>query len=61
MDELSAWIAEHHLRQSETADVLMVPRNRVSDVVNRKTARFTMDSLVEMLSRIDRPVKLAIG
>ena len=61
MDELSAWIAEHHLKQAEAAEVLMVSRPRVSDVVNRKTAKFTIDTLVEMLSRIGRPVKLAIG
>ena len=29
----------------------MVSRPRVSDVVNKKTAEFTIDTLVEMLSR----------
>jgi hypothetical protein len=36
-------------------------RARVSDVVNRKTAKFSIDTLVEMLSRIGKPVKLAVG
>lgn len=61
MTELSAWIAEHRLKQSEAAEVLMVSRPRVSDVVNKKTAKFTIDALVEMLSRVGRPVRLAIG
>ena len=61
MTELSAWIAEHRLKQSEAAEVLMVSRPRVSDVVNKKTAKFTIDRLVEMLSRVGRPVRLAIG
>jgi phage-related protein/predicted XRE-type DNA-binding protein len=61
MDELSTWIAEHHLKQAEAAEILMVSRPRVSDVVNKKTAKFTIDTLVEMLSRIGKPVKLAIG
>jgi predicted XRE-type DNA-binding protein len=61
MEELSAWIADHHLRQAEAAVILMVSRPRVSDVVNKKTAKFTIDTLVEMLSRIGKPVKLAIG
>lgn len=61
MGELSAWIAEHHLKQAEAAQVLMVSRPRVSDVVNKKTTKFTIDALVEMLSRIGKPVKLAIG
>ena len=61
MAELSSWIAEHQLKQAEAATVLMVSRPRVSDVVNKKTAKFTIDTLVEMLSRVGRPVRLAIG
>jgi predicted XRE-type DNA-binding protein len=61
MDELSNWIAEHHLKQEEAAAILMVSRPRVSDVVNKKTAKFTIDTLVEMLSRVGKPVKLAVG
>ena len=61
MEELSSWIAEHHLKQAEAAQILMVSRPRISDVVNKKATKFTIDTLVEMLSRIGKPVKLAIG
>ena len=61
MEVLSSWITEHHLKQAEAAEILMVSRPRVSDVVNKKTAKFTIDTLVEMLSRVGKPVKLAIG
>ena len=61
MEELSVWIAKHHLKQAEAAEILMVSRPRVSDVVNKKTAKFTIDTLVEMLSRAGKPVKLAIS
>ena len=61
MDALSAWIAEHQLKQAEAAEILMVSRPRVSDLVNRKTAKFTINTLVEMLSRVGKPVRLAIG
>ena len=61
MEELSAWIAEHHLKQAQAAEILMVSRPRVSDVVNKKTDKFTIDTLVEMLSRVGKPVTLAIG
>lgn len=61
MEALSNWIAEHHLKQAEAAEILMVSRPRDSDVVNRKTAKFTIDTLVEMLSRIGKPVKLVVG
>jgi predicted XRE-type DNA-binding protein len=61
MTELSIWIEQHHLKQSEAAEILMVSRPRVSDVVNLKTTRFTIDTLVEMMSRIGKSVTLAIG
>lgn len=61
MEELSNWIEAHHLKQAEAAEILMVSRPRVSDVVNRKTAKFTLDTLVEMLSRIGKPVKMSVG
>lgn len=61
MAELADWIVQHHLRQADAANILMVSRPRVSDVVNRKTAKFTLDALVEMLSRIGKPVRLAVG
>lgn len=52
MTELSNWITEHQLRLVDAAQILMVSRPRVSDVVNQKTAKFTIDTLVEMLSRV---------
>ncbi len=60
MDEISSWIVKHHLKQAEAAEVLMVSRPRVSNVMNRKTAKFTIDTLVEMLGRVGKPVTLAI-
>ena len=61
MTELSTWIEQHHLKQSEAAEILMVSRPRVSDVVNKKTTRFTIDTLVEMMSRIGKTVTPAVG
>ncbi len=61
MTELATWIEQHHLKQAEAAKILMISRPRVSDVVNKKTTKFTLDSLIEMLSRIGRPIHLSIG
>jgi predicted XRE-type DNA-binding protein len=61
MSELADWIEQHQLKQAEAAKILMVSRPRVSDVVNKKTAKFTIDTLVEMLSRVGKQVRLAIG
>ena len=61
MEALSSWITQHELKPAEAAEILMVSRPRVSDVVNKKTAKFTIDTLVEMLSRVGKPVTLAIS
>jgi len=61
MTELAAWIERHGLKQADAALVLMVSRPRVSDVVNKKTTKFTIDTLVGMLSRIGKPVTLTVG
>ena len=61
MAEIAAWIQEHHLKQAQAAQILMVSRPRVSDVVNLKTSKFTIDTLVEMLTRAGKPVRLAVG
>ena len=61
MEELSKWILENHLKQAEASEILKVSRPRVSDVVNKKASKFTIDTLVDMLSRVGKPVKLAIS
>ncbi|MFZ2406223.1 MAG: XRE family transcriptional regulator [Methylobacter sp.] len=61
MDELSSWISTNHLKQAEAAEILMVSRPRVSDLVNKKASKFTIDALVNMLSRVGKSVRLAIG
>lgn len=61
MEELSKWIAENHLKQAEASEILKVSRPRVSDVVNKKISKFTIDSLVDMLSRVGKPVRIAIS
>lgn len=61
MSEIADWIVQHHLKQAEAAEILMVSRPRVSDVVNKKAAKFTIDTLVEMLSRVGKSVRLLVG
>ena len=61
MEELSKWIAENHLKQAEASEILKVSRPRVSDVVNKKISKFTIDALVDMLSRVGKPVRIAIS
>jgi predicted XRE-type DNA-binding protein len=61
MVEISNWMTEHQLKQADAAKILMVSRPRISDVVNQKTGKFTIDTLVDMLGRVGKPVRLSVG
>ncbi|CNI86387.1 Uncharacterized conserved small protein [Yersinia similis] len=49
------------MKQADVATVLHISRPRVSDVVNKKTSKFTIDSLVNMLNRIGKSVQVSVG
>lgn len=61
MQEISGWIDENQLKQAEAAVKLNISRPRVSDVVNQKTNKFTLDALVMMLVKLGKPVTLQVG
>lgn len=61
MTELAQWIVDNHLKQIEAAEILHVSRPRVSDLVNKKVNKFTFDTLLNMLNRVGKPVRLVIG
>jgi predicted XRE-type DNA-binding protein len=60
MNELVEWIEVEQLKQSEAAKLLGVTRPRISDVVNKKVFKFTIDALVDMLARAGKDVKLTV-
>ena len=60
MDEISAWMKQRKLTQAAAAEALKISRPRVSDVVNHKVEKFTLDSLVAMLSSIGKQVRLSV-
>ena len=60
MDTVARWIGELNLTQAEAAIVLKVTRPRVSDIVNRKVEKFTIDALVELVARTGRRVSIAV-
>ncbi|WP_039055768.1 XRE family transcriptional regulator [Enterobacter sp. Bisph1] len=61
MHEIAVWIAENHFKQEEAAAKLNISRPRVSDVVNQKTGKFTIDALVTMLAKLGKPVTVTVG
>ena len=61
IEELSKWILENHLKETDVSSVLKVSRPQVSDVINKKVSKFTIDALVDMLFRVGKPVRFAVG
>jgi predicted XRE-type DNA-binding protein len=60
MAEVAAWIRDSRLKQAEAAERLNVSRPRVSDVVNMKVSKFTVDTLIDMVQRIGKTVEIRI-
>ncbi|TAN51435.1 MAG: XRE family transcriptional regulator [Methylococcaceae bacterium] len=60
MTEISGWIAQKNLKQAEAAEILGISRPRVSDVIHKKSIKFTIDALVDMLTRTGKQVVLTV-
>ena len=60
MTELSLWIDENNLKQVQAAQILGVTRPRVSDVIHKKTVKFTIDALVDMLARTGKRIRFSV-
>jgi predicted XRE-type DNA-binding protein len=60
MSELAGWIEANKLKQVEAAEILGVTRPRVSDVINGKSIKFTIDALVDMLARVGKHVHFSV-
>jgi len=60
MAALSSWIESKNLKQVEAAEILGITRPRVSDVINKKAVKFTIDALVDMLARAGKHVQLSV-
>jgi predicted XRE-type DNA-binding protein len=60
MTEISEWIDEKKLKQADAAQILGITRPRVSDVIHKKSIKFTIDALVDMLARTGKQVMLSV-
>lgn len=60
MAEITGWIKIKGYKQVKVAQILRVSRPRVSDVVNQKTEKFTLDCLVGMMGSIGKKVRMII-
>ncbi|CNI02125.1 helix-turn-helix domain-containing protein [Yersinia pekkanenii] len=60
MTSIASWIKSEGIRQVDAATLLHVSRPKVSDVVNQKVEKFTLDSLISMAGNIGKKVILII-
>jgi len=59
MCQISEWIKEKQLKQKEASHLLHVIRPRISDIMRRKTNKFSI--LVDMLERIGKHVTVQVN
>lgn len=52
MDAIEAYIERENITQNVAAERLGVPRSRVSELVNGRISKFTIDKLVKMAARV---------
>ncbi len=57
---IGEWIEARKLTQVAASEILAVSRPRVSDLVNLKLERFSLDMLVGMLLRAGKKVELVV-
>lgn len=57
---ITQWMQSEQLTQVAASTILAVSRPRVSDLVNAKLGRFSLDMLVTMLLRTGRSVDLVV-
>ncbi|OOZ40271.1 hypothetical protein BOW53_08475 [Solemya pervernicosa gill symbiont] len=61
MVTITQWVNEHQLTQQQAAEQLEVSRPRVSDVVNGKIEKFTIDALVDMIEHTGQHVTMNVA
>ena len=61
MDRIEEYIERERITQEEAAKRLGVPRSRVSELVNGKISKFTIDKLVNMAARVGLTAKFTVS
>lgn len=61
MREIETEITKRKLTQAQAAEILVVSQPRVSSLIKGKNHLFTIDTLINMLDKLEKPVTVAIG
>ena len=60
MDAIKAYIDHENITQKEAAKRLGVPQSRVSELVNGRISKFTIDKLVNMAARVGLTTRITV-
>ena len=60
MCQISEWIKDENLKQEDASHLLNITRPRVSDVMRGKSAKFTIDALVDILEKAGKHVSVQV-
>ncbi len=59
--EFVIYLTESEMTQAELAKKLKINRTRVSEIVNYKIKRLSLDTLFELLEKIDKKAELKVA
>jgi predicted XRE-type DNA-binding protein len=60
MAAISEWIHQKRIKQTNAAKILGISQPRVSDLVNGKIEKFTIDMLVNMVMKTEQRIEMHI-
>jgi len=60
MTAIDQWVHSNRLKQKDAAEILGIKQSRVSDLVNGKIDKFTVDFLINLLALTEQKVELKI-
>jgi predicted XRE-type DNA-binding protein len=60
MDELNQWMQAKDLKQYEAAQILGIAPSRVSDAINKKAIKFSVDALIDLLAKVGKQVRITV-
>lgn len=61
MIAITDYIKDNKLTQTQAADLFEISQPRVSDIKNSKLSKFTIDSLINILSKTELDIKISVG
>jgi predicted XRE-type DNA-binding protein len=58
---ISIWIAENQFTQSQAAQILGISSSRLADLLDQRTDKCSVDTLIEMVLRTGKTIQLSIN